>query len=180
VDLVPNSTAVTWDYSSYELIIIGGDTGYTENWGSTDAVSVINGSNAPILGLGEGGYAFLGKLEIDIGYPNGGHGDNYQIYVVNASHQIFNNPTTISIPTGKILDLYTSSNDVSIYMWPSPAEGVTYLGRMSDQDGYYPIISQTTPSRHYALWGFTGSPTDMTQTGKDLFVNMVSWLKESG
>jgi hypothetical protein len=100
--------------------------------------------------------------------------------VVNASHPIFNFPTAISIPTDKILDLYTTSSTASIYMWPSPAEGVTFLGRLAEKDGYYPIISQATPSRLYAFWGFTGSPADMTQTGKDLFVNIVSWLKESG
>jgi len=178
--LVPNATTITWDYSSYDLIIVGGYTGHANTWGSADAVSVINGSGAPILGLGKGGYAFLGKLGLDIGYPNGGHGDNYQVYVVNASHQIFNSPTAISIPTDKILDLYTSSNDVSIYMWPSLAEGATFLGRMANQEGYYPLISQVTPCRLCALWGFSGSPGDMTQVGKDLFVNLVLWLKESG
>jgi hypothetical protein len=106
--------------------------------------------------------------------------NSFQTYVVNASHQIFNNPTTITIPADGILNLYTLSPSIlNIHMRSSATQGITLLGRNANQTGYYPIISQTTPNRLYALWGFPGSPADMTQTGKDLFVNLITWLKES-
>jgi len=179
VDLVSNSTAATWDYSSYRLIIISSDTGSESNWGGTEAaVAVINGSSAPILGLGKGGYTFFGKLDLELGWPHGGHGSSCQVYVFDPTHQIFNSPTSISISTDRILTLYRTTDDVSIYL-PSPVTNVNPLGRTADQNGYYPIISQSTPTKLCALWGFSNSPEDMTQTGRDLFVNLVSWLQET-
>ena len=172
VDLVSNSTAETWNYSSYGLIIIGSDTGSFSQWKPESAVPVINGSGKPISGLGEGGYAFFGKLGLDIGYPHGWHGNENRIYVVDATHRIFNYPISISIPPDKIIQLYNSTSHVGIYM-PSPVAGVTRLGRESVDINHYPLIQEDT---RYVLWGFSNSPAGMTQTGKDLFVNVVLWL----
>jgi len=172
VDLVPNSTAETWDYSGYGLIVVGSDAGYMGNWEPEAAVSVIDGTGKPILGLGEGGYAFFGKLSLDIGYPNGAHGQGTAMYVAETGHQIFHSPTEISVPLDNIVQLYTSADIVSIYM-PSPVAGVTPLGRLPTSLDRSVLIQEDT---RYVLWGFNNSPEDMTQTGKDLFVNTVTWL----
>jgi parallel beta-helix repeat protein len=172
VDLVPNSTAETWDYSSYELIFIGDDTGSLNYWEPAAAISVINSAGKPILGLGEGGYAFFGKLSLHIGYGNGWHGLENSIYVIDAGHQIFNYPTSISIPPDRIIQLYDWTSHVGIDM-PHPVEGVTPLGRESTATNHYPLIQEDT---RYVLWGFSNAPADMTQTGKDLFVNVILWL----
>jgi PKD repeat protein/ribosomal protein L40E len=173
VDLVSGSAAATFNYGSYGLIIVGSETSTV--WDSTSAVSAVDGANKPILGLGDGGYVFFGKLSLDIGAGNGWHGSETQIYVVNTAHQIFNSPTSISIPTDRIITLYTSTSHVGIYM-PSPVAGVTLLGRESTDSNHYPLISQSPPGKLYCLWGFDSSPASMTQTGKDLFVNLALWL----
>jgi parallel beta-helix repeat protein len=175
VDLVPKSIAEAWNYSSYGLILISDDTGLCETWEPAAAVSAIYRTGKPILGLGEGGYAFFGKLALDIGYPHGWHGYENRIYVVDVGHRIFNYPMDISIPPDKIIQLYSqlyTSSNVGIYL-PSPVEGVTPLGRESTDANHYSMIQEDT---HYVLWGFSNSPADMTQTGKDLFINLALWL----
>ncbi len=179
VDLVPSSDAATWDYSGYGLIIIGSDTGSGSQWEPEAAVSAITGTSLigkPILGLGEGGYSFFGKLGLNIGYPYGAHGSYNQIYVVDSGHQVFNSPTTISIPTDRIITLYTSTSQGVVIYFPSPIVGVTGIGRSVSSTTHYLIITESPPGKLYALWGFTGSPVSMTQTGKDLFVNIVLLL----
>jgi len=172
VDLVPKSIAEVWNYSSYGLILISDDTGLRDIWEPAAAISVINSAGKPILGLGEGGYAFFGKLSLHIGFGNGWHGGENRIYVVDAGHRIFNYPIGISIPPDRIIQLYTSTPNVGIYL-PSPVEGVTPLGRESSDASHYSLIQEDT---RYVLWGFSNAPADMTQTGKDLFVNLVLWL----
>ena len=172
VDLVSMSQATTWDYNQYCLILIGSDTGYLDDWGDPDTVSAINNSGKPIIGLGEGGYAFFGKLGLTIGWPHGWHGSGTQIYVVDPSHRIFNWPNKIDIPPDKILNIYTSTRHVGIHL-PSPPPDVVLLGRESYDTSHYILVQE---KGRYLIWGFTKGPTMMTQTGKDLFINIINWL----
>ena len=55
-----------------ELIIVGPDTGYLGDWGIPTALNAVLESGKPVLGLGEGGYAFFGKKKLTIGFPAGG------------------------------------------------------------------------------------------------------------
>jgi hypothetical protein len=174
VDLVSNSSAETWDYSPYGLIIIGQDTGDLSVWNPSAATTVINATDKPILALGEGGYAFFGKLNLTIGYPEGAHGSANETYAMDVSHRIFNKPMSISMPPSQILQLYNTSVDtVGIYL-PSPiGPTITVLGRDSEYPGYYDIVQEKS---RYVLWGFNASADYLTQTGKHLFVNSVFWL----
>ena len=72
---------VNTDFTQFDVIIIGSNSGYTSTWGDPASVDTIVNSNKPILGLGEGGYAFYGKLSLNIGSPNGGHGSGNNIFV---------------------------------------------------------------------------------------------------
>ena len=172
VDLVPSSDAVTWDYSGYGLIIIGSETGSGYLWEPEAAVSVIDGTGKPILALGRGGSSFFSVLGLYIDWGQGWTGSRNSIYVVDVNHQIFHSPNEITVPSDRIIGLYGSTGHIGIYM-PSPVAGVTPLGREATDLNHYPLIQQDD---RYVLWGFTNSPEDMTQTGKDLFVNVVSWL----
>jgi hypothetical protein len=166
------SNVATTDFSVYRLIILGGDTGYTITWGDTASVAAITDSGKPVIGLGEGGYAYFGKLALETGYPHGAHGDDNSIYVVDTSHSIFNMPNSIAIPGDDIIQLYTTTNHVGIGLSPIPGN-VVALGREADDVGYYPL---TLENGRYLLWGFTASPDNMTQVGKDLFLNVVDFM----
>ena len=74
VELVHMDDVATTLWSRYNLIMIGPETGDGPNWGTPAAVGALQQYATPILGLGEGGYAFFGQVKLDIGYPNGWHG----------------------------------------------------------------------------------------------------------
>jgi parallel beta-helix repeat protein len=158
------------DMDSYNLIILGDDTGNLNQWGDIESVTAIESSGKPVIGLGEGGYAFLGQLGLSIGWPNGAHGSHNSIYVVDPNSSLFGTPYPIDIPEDLVVQLYTESNYVPLYLYPVP-ETVTAIGRDADNIGYYPLACED----RYLFWGFTGSPESMTQVGKRLFINLVIW-----
>ena len=173
VDLVSNSSSETWDYSPYGLIIIGHDTGSNAVWNPSTAVTVINATGKPILALGEGGYAFFGKLGLSIGYPYGAHGSANGTYAMDTSHRIFNQPMSISMPPSQIIQLYNTSVATVVVHLPSIGPTITVLGRDIEQTSYYNIVQEKS---RYVFWGFHASPDYLTQTGRDLFINAVFWL----
>jgi hypothetical protein len=174
VNLVTNSSAATQDYSTYNLIIIGYDTASAgSSYLPAAAVSAINGSGKPILGIGDGGSVFFGNLGLSIGYENSmGEGDN-ETYVVDVTSPIFSQPISINMPPDGIIQLYISSYLCFGVYVPSPIAGVTLLGEDVPSSAHYPLIMEGT---RYFLWGWEPSPSFMTQTGKNLFANIISYL----
>ncbi|MDY6834576.1 MAG: NosD domain-containing protein [Chloroflexota bacterium] len=170
--LIPLSDVAATDFSGSRLIIIGTDTGNLSSWGDTASVSAIEDSGKPILALGEGGYSFLGQIGLETGYPHGWHGMDDTIYVVDKTHNIFTTPNQLSIPNNMLIPLYSNTNHVGINLPTVPSE-VVALGRESDDNDHYPL---TLEQNRYLLWGFTNFPSSMTETGKDLFINIITYL----
>ena len=166
-DLIELSKITTEGIDQYDLILVGSDTGGTYNhlWGDDDKIASINDSNKTILGLGEGGYDFFGRLSLAIGRGNGWHGNENSILVMNNSHPVFTLPNLISDET---VQLYTSSSHVGIYL-QTPSNDVVLLGREPEDLNHYPLVQEKD---RYLLWGFTGNPGLMTQIGKQLFINI--------
>jgi parallel beta-helix repeat protein len=162
----------TTSFDSYDLIIVGNDTGFTGNWGDAESVAAIENSSRPVMGLGEGGYAFFGRLELSIGWPNASHGSCDSIELIDPNNSLFSTPYPIIIPQDRILKLYTQTRSVDLYLYPVP-ETVTAIAGEEDNPGYYPLAIE---HNRYLFWGFTASPENMTDPGKRLFVNMVIWL----
>jgi hypothetical protein len=156
-------------FDSYNLVIVGSDTGLSGHWGDADSVDAIEASGKPVLGIGEGGYAFFGQLGLSIGWPNGGHGSRNSISVVDPNSPLFNIPYPIDVPEDLSLRLYTETDHVGLYLWPVP-ETVTALGGEVDNPGYYPLALEDD---RYLFWGFSASAKNMTEVGKDLFINAV-------
>jgi hypothetical protein len=161
---------------SYDLVIVGDDTEDAAAWNNPQVVPAIEGSGRPIIGMGEGGYDFFGMLELSIGRPHGMHDSRNSIDVIDPNHLIFIMPYPIDVPEDRILQLYTETNEVTLYLWPVP-ENVKVLAGEVDQNGYYPLAFE--PDR-YVLWGFTEPPQKMTEVGKDLFINIVIWTANAG
>ncbi|MHC4327530.1 MAG: right-handed parallel beta-helix repeat-containing protein [Planctomycetota bacterium] len=167
--LIGLDEVATTPLDSYDLVIVGNETGMLSSWGESDSVAAIENSGKPILGLGEGGYAFFGKLELEIGWPNGMHGSRDSIEVIDPNNSLFSVPYAIDVPDDRVLQLYTETEHVDLHLWPMP-ETVTALGRQVKGHGYYPLALEHD---RFVLWGFTASPENMTQVGKTLFVNVV-------
>ncbi|MBN1216809.1 MAG: hypothetical protein JXA99_15385 [Candidatus Lokiarchaeota archaeon] len=152
------------------LVIIGYDTGSLSSWGDTSSVSAIQSTSNPIIGIGEGGYAFFGKLGLNIGHPYGLHfGSDDTINVVENTHPIFNN----TVPAANVtMDIYdTSSSGVEI-LSSSASSNINHVANTNPGSNYYILIEE---NEKCFLWGFDGGPTDMSDLGRILFLNLIDY-----
>ena len=160
----------------YDLIVVGDDTEDAAAWNDPQVVSALEGSGRLIVGMGEGGYDFFGQLELSIGRPYGMHGDGSSIYAIDPNGSLFNTPYPIEISEDEVLQLYTATGHVILYLWPVP-DTVTALAGSVNNPGYYPLAHEHD---RYVFWGFTESPLKMTGVGKILFINVVIWTANAG
>jgi hypothetical protein len=90
--------------------------------------------------------------------------------VVDPNAALCAGPNPIAIGQDRIVQLYSETADVSIYLLPIP-ETVVPVGRSATgSHNNYPLVLE---AGRYLLWGFAEPPEKMTQTGKDLFINAV-------
>ncbi|MGD0339966.1 MAG: T9SS type A sorting domain-containing protein [Bacteroidota bacterium] len=177
--LIRMSDVQSTDFSSYSAILIGNGTGNLDLWGDSSSVAAINNFNKPVIGLGEGGYAYFGRLSLNIGWPHGWHGPASSMYIVQPQHTIFNTPNSITIPSDSVVtmgNVQVPGNEVGIYI-PVPPLNVNLLGReVNESDtshNHYPLVQEKTK---YFIWGFSDPPSKMTQTGNLLFLNIVDYM----
>jgi hypothetical protein len=171
--LIALSNLASVNLSDFQAILIANDSGNLSNWGTTLLVNQIINANKPILGIGDGGYAFFGKLGRASGYANGAHGFLKDLFATNPSHQIFTFPNPISIAVDGKINIYVNDvNTVVIYSASLPPN-VVMLGRAGPSSNYY---SLTLENNRDFFWGFSGGPSEMSQPGKDLFINMVNMV----
>jgi hypothetical protein len=169
-NLIQIDSIVSGMFASYSLILIGSDTGNADSsWGDSGKVAAINDSGKYIVGLGEGGYDFFGKLSLNIGFAHGWHGSENSMIVVDSSHDVFKIPNNLGVTTGQTLSIYTSTGSVGIYL-PSPPANIVLLGQEVASSDHYPLLIENS---RYLLWGWTASPDSMTQMGKGLFENII-------
>jgi len=168
--LIKVDDVATISLDSFDLIIVANDTGQWSTWVDSESITPIDRSGKPILGLGKGGYDFFGQFELSIGRPNGMHDDGGSIYATDPSHFLFGAPYPIDIPEGGVMQLYTATGQVILYLWPEIPETVTVLAKSVGNPGYYPLALE---SDQYVFWGFMESPPKMTEIGKSLFINVV-------
>ena len=179
VDLIPMSAVTTTSFTTYTEIIVADDTGSLNQWGSgLGQVTPITVANKPIIGLGEGGYAFFGQLGLFIGWPQGWHGP--QQFVDNpvpTPSNYYVDPFDLSGLLGAPIKLYQAVvNEVGIYVPGAPPSNVTVLGwelpaSPQGTHDHAPLISDGC----HQLWGFSESPTRMTPEGQRLFLNAVKY-----
>jgi subtilisin family serine protease len=170
--LIPSNEVATTGFDAYDLIIAGTDTGYLTTWTDEQNVAAVENSGKPIVGLGNGGYWYFGQLGLSIGNPYGGYSRQTSIEVDDPNNSLYRTPYVIDIPQDRALRLYSETQHIGIYLWPTIPETVTVLGRKADENGYYPLVME---HNRYLLWGFTELPQKMTEIGKTLFINVVVW-----
>jgi len=183
VDLVPLSAVANTTFGSYDLIIIADDTGYLEDWGTgAGQVAAITSAAQPILGLGEGGYAFFGQVGSPIGWPNGWHGTLDQIYAADPSLPHYLAPYNLAALLPGPFPIYGQPvGEVGIYLnqpilpfvEPVGLEPPAPTGQPADHAPL--IVDRTDPDALWChqLWGYAGGPAVMNGDGRQLFVNTV-------
>jgi hypothetical protein len=144
-----------------------------ETWGTTAMVNALAQSGKPILGLGEGGYAFFGKAQPAIGHPNGWHGTENRTYVVDTLHEVWHHPYDIPYGRDRIVTVYEKTQHVGVQPPVRPPTDMTLIGREPGDQTHYNLIQQTT---RYLLWGFQNGPSRMMTDGRRLFINVARYL----
>jgi len=175
VDMLPEDAIPTTDFSNYQAILVGPQTGSGNIWGDTGG-SQFNGlinSGLPILGIGEGGYAFFGKASLAIGWDHGATGNGKELQVVDPSNQLWSYPSQVPIPVDRILEIYTNNSPLVVINVPIPIQNVSTFGRNPSDANQYLLLREQVK---YILWGFNNGPKDMTPTGQQLFINVVESL----
>ena len=176
VQLVSIPVVMATDFTQFDLIIIADDTGSLNEWprsvgGASPEADHIRSAVKPVLGLGEGGYAYFGKLGANIGWPNGWHGPLDRVIPTNTAIGYWNLPNSFGAAPPNPFGIYTGTvNEVGIYLPAAPAALVT--GLEPDAKEHAPLIVEGRQLCNQ-LWGFSGGPAVMTAAGQDLFENAV-------
>ena len=173
VTLVPLSSVLATNFAAFNLIIVANDSGNLNDWGSSgltdDQVVKITAPNIPIIGLGEGGYAFFGQLASFIGWPNGWHGPQSQWNKAGTGPM----PFFTGIAADPIPVYGAPVNSVGIYLsaGPIPADVVPVTLEDPTKD-HASLILQGC----HLLWGGSGNPYAMAADGQSLFLNSVAYM----
>ncbi len=175
VDLISLADVFATDFGAYKAILIGYDTGVSDDWadGAGSTANQIHATGKPIIGFGEGGYAFFGKLSLNIGWGNGGHQTTADVQVLDAGGRFWTTPNNINIPASGVISLYGSGvNCVAIY-YPAPIADVKAFASTPASSQYSPLMREL---QRYFLWGFDGTPSAMTNKGQRLLVNTIELM----
>jgi uncharacterized repeat protein (TIGR01451 family) len=173
VQLIPLTSVLTTDFSVFDLLIVAADTGNLDVWGTTAGQSsqIVAGGKS-ILGLGEGGYAFFGKLGQRIGWPWGWHGWNNLVIAADSLLSYYHIPTDfIDLLPGPFPIYSEPVGEVGIYL-ASPITDVLPIGWEPPQL-QTPDHASLVFEGCYQLWGFNSGPEKMNTDGSSLFINAV-------
>jgi len=163
-DLIHIDNATGVDLGKYDVILIGSDT---ETWNNPASLDAILAANTPVIGLGTGGAKFLDKVpDLFIGWMNSA--SVTEIRGIIAGGDFYNYPYNLGVDIGDRIDLYF----LAAYAWALYDQDAysNHILRAVDLQNYYPLASE---GGRFYQWGYFGSPTYMTDTGKKFFINLV-------
>ena len=183
VQLIPLGVVTSTDFTGFNLVIVADDTGSLDTWGTgASQTTTLVSAGKPIVGLGEGGYAFFGQLGLGIGWPHGWHGPQDQVYGVAASLSYYHTPYEFAGLVPGPFPLYGAPvNEVGIYLPKNPnvlpigLEPPYAAGALAD---HAPLIAEKINADLAGcnqLWGYSGGPKQMNPGGGRLFVNAVTY-----
>lgn len=176
---------ITTDFSIFDLIIIDSWIGSGDDWGSIAQGNALLNSGLPILGLGFGGARFFGEVGLSISWDNGEYfsdsmSTSYLTTQVSTAdgrihtdNIVYTAPTQISITQDTVISIYHHSAVIVIDRENNLADSVAFYGRRPDYPTQYPLMSE---GGRYFLWGFTNSPSSMTENGRNFFVNVIEFV----
>jgi hypothetical protein len=137
--------------------------------------------------MGRGGAAYFDLAGLNIGIGNGlPVPDRWDMWVVDRTADIYNTPNGISIPPTGVLNVYEigAAGLVRIGI-VTPPNGVSLYASESQTSKVYPFVDEPMSvsgpgTLNNFLWGFHGSPTDLTPVGDEIFENVVKFVFDDG
>jgi CARDB/von Willebrand factor type D domain len=161
--------------SKFDLIMIDSESGNLNTWdGGSAAANAIRLSKRPVLGIGEGGYSYLGTFKSPVGWANGWHSGAGEMNYSSIPHASQSGPFAVSIAAG-LVDMATVNMPyVAIYL-PQTSSNLELVGRQTTDANHYTAVLNTKPTASTgwaeALWGFSGKPY-YTQNGWNAFSDL--------
>lgn len=162
-DLISMGNLGSADLSPYDVILIGSDTG---DWSDPSMVTAVLSAAKPVVAVGQGGAWFLDRVpDLYAGWGNSALFSATQGSVV--TREIFGYPHDLGVSPGDTVTVYSSA--VSALGLYDPDLVTIHMLRHTSLTTYHYIVREGT----FYMWGFYGAPSAMTQTGRDLFTNLV-------
>ncbi|MEZ4640396.1 MAG: hypothetical protein R2873_21670 [Caldilineaceae bacterium] len=160
------------------LIIVGPDTGKGYDFDIADLVPLLLQTGKPFLGLGDGGAALFHQFDLFIGYGQTWASSNNNVYAVAPTTVFWNQPYVIEMNREKpLVALYPRPlRELGVYI-PETVKTVTPIAREENDAQHYPVVFETRGGIGYILWGYNAGPTQMTEDGRHLVVNLAEVLK---
>jgi len=158
-----------------DTIIVCGDTGAA--WGKISKTVLSRLFEDPkIIAFGNAGTNLFRLLGLRIADPNGMHSrESAGTQLVVQVPEILQSPLTIPAENQMVQVYEPSTSDViGIYDHGSPmVAGFEGIAHWSKWKNHWPVCRQG----NYVLWGFSAPTSEMTDAGKQLFVNLLVNLK---
>ncbi|MEA2434732.1 MAG: hypothetical protein QOG54_2189 [Actinomycetota bacterium] len=153
------SRVASSSFSSYDLVVVGDDTASDcwAGWGTDAAVTAIENSGTPVLGIGQGGSCFFDQTAPALGWMN----------------SMYTSSDSANLENGGVTKLFNTASSALAAYNPAP-ENITCTADMVGDSLYHMVLDQTTAGHHDTLWGFRSNPNNMTAAGKALFLNTIS------
>jgi hypothetical protein len=154
--------------TSPDIVVIGADTdGAWRNTSKTMLSKLFE--NYKVIGVGKGGAELFAQLGLQIGDPHGMHGQSGRVEI--EIPKLLRSP--FSVPgQDKVVEIYQpgQADVIGIYDEGSPViAGFEGIARWVDARNHWPVCRQG----NYLLWGFNAPAGEMTDAGRQLFVNLL-------
>jgi hypothetical protein len=182
VTLVEIADISTTNFSSFEVIIIGPDTCDTglANWGDAtkDAeVEMIYDSGKPILALGAGGSKYYQRIDdipldtLEVNYMYCGNGNAQEFRVEDDTMAVWKTPNDLGVSTGDSIQVTTTTGGP---IWNTVnADGNQTVFSVDNTNTNYAVI--TVEDDRFVYWASSNDPSNFTDEGKNLFVNVLEY-----
>ncbi|MCE7985228.1 MAG: VWA domain-containing protein [Caldilinea sp. CFX5] len=178
VDRVHLRATATVDPRRYALLIIGPETGFHGGFHAPDVVGKFLQYPLPVLGMGEGGAAFFTLADLQINWGNAWYSDNNEVFAVTPAARYWHLPYAIAIPpAAPLVTLYPKPlTELGVFV-PKPLSSMELIARERSDQSHYPVIRENRGERGFILWGYNAGPSQMTENGRELFVNVTHGLR---
>lgn len=170
VDNYTVSEAATANFTPDDTIILSDDSGGPGGF-PPNAFNNIQSSAKPVLGIGLGGVVFFGQASLLMTQGGSSLASAYDVHAADIYVPIWQTPNQVSL-LNQVMSIYTAAVSIWVYSDPDPIQFVNRIGRLVGDPNHYSLIAESFGSTCYSFWGYRGSPTVMTPSGANLFVNM--------
>jgi len=192
VDLIPTVAATGTNFSKYQLVVIGADTGTGSGgsaawFGGQSAIDQIAKFAVPVIGNGVGGGAFFQQLGLQVSWAQSWVNSNAEtVGVMNGLDSAWNKTYSVTVPATNLVQLYQKPATALEVYDPGAGVEIKQIAFNPAAKDHFPIAQQASllPStggqvlRPYLLWGFYDSPVRMTTEGKQTYVNLAWTMRK--